>query len=356
MSLAHFTEVLFIGFFTAAGLYGGLVFLMTRDRTFLCYAALMDAMAAAQLVFTPDLLALVLRGAQPAAYRPVALGVFFAAECAFAWAFLQMPARSKRYARILPYVLAINMAGLFLQYFAGSREPYVTIAHLAFLALLAACGAGAWESATSGVDEARYYVIAFAGAFTGAVASGVSQSLHLGSWPEYFFQMGVAWQGALLALALASRYTKIDPVTGAKSRDTFEERLTAAWATARKRNTGLAVIMVAIGELREYDARFGRIAGDAMLRKVADACIAACGERLDLFARYGDEAFAAIVLRVSRAQADDIALRLAQDVARKSALPVGVGVASNENAISAEALAQQAARRSARDAIRQAQT
>jgi diguanylate cyclase (GGDEF)-like protein len=171
------------------------------------------------------------------------------------------------------------------------------------------------------------------------------------AWAEYFFQFGVAWEGALLALALSSRYAKVDPLTGAKSRHAFEERLSAAWRFAVKQRSGLAVIIVAINGLKEYDARHGRIAGDTLLRKVANVCWACCGDRVDLFARYGDEAFAAIIPNVTRAQADALGFELRDRVARESPLIVGVGVASIENAISAKALVQQAARRSARDAI-----
>jgi diguanylate cyclase (GGDEF)-like protein len=347
MSIAHFTEVLFIGFFTSAGLFSALVFLITRDRPFLWYAALMDTMAAAQLVFSPDLLGL--SGPSLVLYRTLSFGAFFATEAGFAWTFLQLPARAPRYARAVAIVLSLNVLGLGMQVATGSHEPYRTIAHLLFIALLATCGAAAW--ACAGLEEARYYLAGFGGALLGAIASGVSQSLNLGSWPEYFFQFGLAWQGALVGLALASRYAKIDPLTGAKSRAAFEERLSVAWRSAQSQGKGLAVVMVAVGGLKEYDSQFGRIAGDALLRRIANSCVACCGDRLDLFARYGDEAFAAIVPRVSREQADAIGLRLREDVAQDCPLTVGVGVASNENAISAMALAQQAARRSARDAI-----
>ncbi len=351
MSAAHFTEVLFIGFFTSAGLFSALLFLITRDRPFLWYAALMDTMAAAQIVFSPDLLGLA--GIALVLYRTVSFAVFFGAEAGFALTFLQLRTRAVRYANAIAIVLILNLLGLVLEVFTGAREPYRTLEHLLFVALLAICGAAAWPS--TGLEEARFYVAGFAGAIVGAISSGVSQSLNLGSWAEYCFQFGVAWQGALVGLALANRYAKTDPLTGAKSRGAFEERLNAAWRAAERGSQGLSVVMVAVGGLKEYDARFGRIAGDALLRRVANACVTCCGDRLDLFARYGDEAFAAIVPRVTREHADTIAARLREDVAKDCPLTVGVGVASIENAISALALAQQAARRSARDVISRAQ-
>lgn len=351
MSTAHFTEVLFVGFFTAAGLYSALVFLLTRDRPFLWYAALMDAMAAAQLVFSPDLIPVISHGTALLVYRAAAFGLLFAAEVTFVRAFLQLQTRSPQYMRLLWILLAVNIAGLAFPFITAGQEPYRTIDHALFLILLGACGLAAWQSASTGLDEARYYVVAFGGALAGSIASGAAQWTGLDNWAEYFFQFGVAWQGALLGLALASRYAKVDPLTGAKSRHAFEERLTAAWQYASKNHSGLALVIVAIGGLKEYDAQHGRIAGDSLLRRVANLCLACCGDRVDLFARYGDEAFAAIIPNVTRAQADAIGMDLRERVARDVPLIVGVGISSIENAVSAKALVQQAARRSARDAI-----
>lgn len=351
MSTAHFTEVLFVGFFTAAGLYSALVFLITRDRPFLWYAALMDAMAAAQLVFSPDLIPAISHGAAMLAYRTVAFALLFIAQVAFVRAFLQLHTRAPRYMRLLWILLALNIAGLAIPFLTAAQEPYRAIDHALFLVLLGTCGLAAWQSASTGLDEARYYVVAFGGALAGAIASGAAQWMGLDNWSEYFFQFGLAWEGALLALALASRYAKVDPLTGAKSRHAFDERLAAAWRFASKQHTGLAVIIVAIGGLKEYDAHHGRIAGDALLRKIAALCLACCGDRVDLFARYGDEAFAAIIPNVTRAQADAIGADVRERVANESPLVVGVGVSSIENAVSVKALVQQAARRSARDTI-----
>lgn len=352
MSTAHFTEVLFVGFFTAAGLYSALVFLITRDRPFLWYAALMDAMAATQFVFSPGLIPAISHGSALLLYRAIAFGVFFAAQVVFVRSFLQLHARAPRLMQALWVLLALNVAALAFPFVTTANEPYRTIEHLLYALLLVTCAFAARESAPTGLDEARYYLIAFAGALTGAFASGIAQWMQFGSWPEYFFQFGIAWEGALLALALASRYAKVDPLTGAKSRHAFEERLASAWKIAVKQRSGLAVIIVAIGGLKEYEIKHGRIAGEALLRRIAALCLAGCGDRADLFARYGDEAFAAIVPNATRAQADAIAAELRERLARESPLAVGAGVASIENAISAKALVQQAARRSARDTIK----
>ena len=352
MSTAHFTEVLFVGFFLAAGLYSALVFLITRDRPFLWYAALMDAMAATQFVFSPGLIPAISHGTALLLYRAVVFALFFGAQVAFVRSFLQLHTRAPRFMQTLWVLLALNLAALAFPFFTTANEPYRTIEHVLYVLLLVTCGLAARESASAGLDEARYYIIGFSGALAGAIAGAAAQWLQLGNWPEYFFQFGIAWEGALLALALASRYAKVDPLTGAKSRHAFEERLASAWKFAVKQRSGLAIVIVAIGGLKEYDVKQGRIAGDALLRKIAAVCLACCGDRADLFARYGDESFAAVIPNVTRAQADAIGNELRERVARESPLVVGVGIASIENAISAKALVQQAARRSARDTIK----
>ncbi|HEY9180179.1 MAG TPA: 7TM diverse intracellular signaling domain-containing protein, partial [Candidatus Baltobacteraceae bacterium] len=192
MSTAHFTEVLFIGFFTAAGLYSALVFLITRDRPFLWYAALMDTMAATQLIFSPDLIPAISHGSALLAYRTVTLALFFSAQVAFVRAFLQLHTRWPALMRALWAVLALNLAALVFPFVTGAAEPYLTIAHVLFLVLLGVCGVAAWQNASTGLDEARYYVIAFGGALAGAIASGATQSLAIAGWPEYFFQFGAA--------------------------------------------------------------------------------------------------------------------------------------------------------------------
>lgn len=202
-----------------------------------------------------------------------------------------------------------------------------------------------------GQEDARYYLYAYGGLFVTALAGALSDLAHLRAWPIYFFQIGVLWQAALLTVALASRYFKLDPLTGVKSRRAFDEGLIRAWRAASSQRTGLAVITVAIHGLREYEARQGRMAGDTMMRRVATHCAACCRDRADVIARYGDEAFAAIVPRVSRAEADAIAQKIRETVEEACQITIGVGVGSIDEAHSAKGLIQRAARRSARDAI-----
>lgn len=351
MTPAHFTEVLFIGFFTAAGLYSALIYLISRDRPFLVYAALMDATAIAQLVFAGDLFGMSPGSARLLIFRSCCYAAFFVAQAAFAWTFLRLRTQMPAVSHALSGVLALNLGALGVQLLTPATGPYQMLDHALFFALLALCGAAGLRPASAGDEPAKFYIAGFAGATVGVLLSAFAQALNWGNWAEYFFQFGVAWQGLLLALALAAVYTKLDPLTGVKSRRAFDERLAAAWRHAVKHRSGLALILVAADGVADYEAKRGRVATDHALRRIAQLCAGCCRDRADLVARYGDQAFAAIIPGVSRQLADDIGNRMRETIGTQCLLPFGVGVASIENAISAEALVQQAARRGARDAI-----
>lgn len=354
MTPAHFTEVLFTGFFTAAGLYSALIYLINRDRPFLLYAALMDACAAAQFVFAGDLLGLQAGTERLLIFRTVCYAAFFLAQAGFARSFLRLAAAPTRTTLVMNVVLGLNLAALAVAMRWGPAGPYQLLDHVLFVLLLAVCGAAGLPLAREGDESARFYVAGFAGAVLAMIGSAAADALHLRGWPEYLFQLGIAWEGALLALALAAGYTKLDPLTGAKSRGAFDQRLAGAWRSAKRRGEGLALILIAADGVRAYESKAGRVATDAVLRRIAHLCASCCRDRVDLFGRYGDEAFAAIIPGATRAQADEIAERMRAVVSADCRLPIGVGVSSIENASSAEALVQQAARRGARDAIMRA--
>ena len=348
--VAHFSLAQGLaGFFAAIGLYNTLIYFVTGDRAFLWYALLMDSLAGVEFVFTPNLIGM--GGEALLVYRVGVFAVFFTIEAIFSWTFLRLNVRSPRDARIVAITLAANLLALGLSQVFAPSAIHRGVDHLLFLGLLAACALPAWSGASLGQEDSRYYFIGFGALFAGSLASGILDLASMQAAAQICFQVGVFAQAALLTLALASRYFKLDPLTGVKSRRAFDEGLPRAWRAATGSRTGLAVIVVAIHALKEYEARHGRMAGDSMMRRVANLCAGCCRDRADVFARYGDEAFAAIIPRVSRAEADAIAARMRDLVEETCQITIGVGVASIDEAHSSKGLIQRAARRSARDAI-----
>lgn len=220
----------------------------------------------------------------------------------------------------------------------------------AIAAFLAAQAAFAWTVLRNPASDRRLFWAGYASScvFT---ATALAARLSHPDLARTLFETGVLAQAALLAFGISLRYAQLDPLTGVKSRAIFDRRLASSWRRARRDAHGLAVILVAAEGIRRYERQYGRLAADTMLRQIASLCMGCCRSRADVLARYGDESFAAIVPRVSRAQADEIAERMFATVSQGCTLPIGIGVSSIENAVSSEALLQQAARRSARHAI-----
>jgi diguanylate cyclase (GGDEF)-like protein len=94
---------------------------------------------------------------------------------------------------------------------------------------------------------------------------------------------------SLSALAL------VDGLTGLPNRRLFDRRLEAEWAGATRRHEHLALIMADIDHFKRFNDRYGHVAGDDCLRRIAQT-IRDCAHRaLDLPARYGGEEFAVIL-------------------------------------------------------------
>ena len=314
------------GFFAAIGLYNTLIYFVTGDRAFLWYAILMDAEAGVEFVFAPHLIG-VAGGTALATYRIAIFSLFFCAQAIFAWAFLRIAVRFPAYARAIAALLALNLLALGLDRLLGPSPLHRSIDHLLFLALLGTCAGAALSGTSVGQEDARYFLMAYGGMLACAAGGAICDFLNVPQWPVYCFQAGALWQAGLLTLALASRYFKLDPLTGVKSRRAFDEGLLRSYRGALRQRSGLAVIVVSIHALKEYEARLGRMAGDTMMRRVANLCSACCRDRADVFARYGDEAFAAIVPRVSKEAAEAIAQRMRESVEESCSITVGIGVA-----------------------------
>jgi diguanylate cyclase (GGDEF)-like protein len=86
-----------------------------------------------------------------------------------------------------------------------------------------------------------------------------------------------------------------DGLTGLANRRLFEETLGRELGRARRGGTPFALIMCDVDFFKKYNDRYGHVAGDDCLRKVAAAIGAGARRPVDLAARYGGEEFALIL-------------------------------------------------------------
>jgi diguanylate cyclase (GGDEF)-like protein len=153
-------------------------------------------------------------------------------------------------------------------------------------------------------------------------------------------QAGAALERHNLALkALAES----DGLTGLANRRLFEETLARELARARRGGAQFALILCDVDFFKKYNDRYGHVAGDDCLRRVAAAIGAGVRRPGDLAARYGGEEFAVIlpetdldgamtVAEAIRTAVAALALDHADSPAGKVSLSLGVvaGVAGPE--------------------------
>jgi diguanylate cyclase (GGDEF)-like protein len=106
-----------------------------------------------------------------------------------------------------------------------------------------------------------------------------------------------------------------DGLTGLANRRLFEETLGRELGRARRGGAAFALIMCDVDFFKKYNDRYGHVAGDDCLRKVAAAIGAGARRPGDLAARYGGEEFALILPDTSLAGAMTVAEAIRSAVA-----------------------------------------
>lgn len=91
------------------------------------------------------------------------------------------------------------------------------------------------------------------------------------------------------------RLTNVDGLTGLSNRRYFNEYINAEWKRAVRSQQPLSVLMIDVDHFKQYNDTYGHIAGDDVLRKVADCLKQSCRRSTDLAARYGGEEFAIVL-------------------------------------------------------------
>lgn len=103
------------------------------------------------------------------------------------------------------------------------------------------------------------------------------------------------------------RLTRIDGLTGLGNRRYFDEYMLAEWRRALRTRTPLALLMIDVDNFKLYNDSHGHLAGDEVLRQVADAIQAGVSRSGDLAARFGGEEFVVVLLNTDLAGAASVA-------------------------------------------------
>jgi diguanylate cyclase (GGDEF)-like protein len=139
--------------------------------------------------------------------------------------------------------------------------------------------------------------------------------------------------GALEAAETLSSLAYYDSLTGLPNRNLFNDRLSRAIATARRRHGGFSVLYVDVDRFKEVNDAMGHDAGDELLRQIATR-LQKTLRKIDTVARLGGDEFVVILDQVAdEAHAAKIAAKLLascggsyeiQGVSCKVTLSVGI--------------------------------
>jgi len=98
-----------------------------------------------------------------------------------------------------------------------------------------------------------------------------------------------------------------DGLTNVANRRRFDQVMDAAWERARNQREPIALLMIDIDYFKQYNDRYGHLAGDDCLRRVASVLAQASTRPNDLLARIGGEEFAMLLPGTSASGAIGVA-------------------------------------------------
>jgi diguanylate cyclase (GGDEF)-like protein/PAS domain S-box-containing protein len=125
---------------------------------------------------------------------------------------------------------------------------------------------------------------------------------------------------------LAARYRQLaevaalDDLTGIANRRTFNHALAQESSRLSRATRDLSLLMLDVDHFKLFNDRYGHLAGDDCLRRIARALKDALSREADLVARFGGEEFVALLPSTEREGAEAIAWRVLESV-RRLAIP-----------------------------------
>jgi diguanylate cyclase (GGDEF)-like protein/PAS domain S-box-containing protein len=116
------------------------------------------------------------------------------------------------------------------------------------------------------------------------------------------------------------RLSLIDGLTGISNRRMFDLTLAREWASAKRHQSSIALIMIDIDFFKLYNDNYGHLQGDDCLKEVAKALLAMCHRDTDIVARFGGEEFVILLPDTDIQQAITVAEKCRKAVIKRNIL------------------------------------
>jgi len=114
---------------------------------------------------------------------------------------------------------------------------------------------------------------------------------------------------------ILENFSTLDGLTGIANRRRLDEFLAQEWLRGRRQQSPLSVCLMDIDFFKRFNDRYGHVAGDDCLRRVALALASVTRRPADLVARYGGEEFVCVLPDTDAAGAARVADRCRAAVA-----------------------------------------
>ena len=118
-----------------------------------------------------------------------------------------------------------------------------------------------------------------------------------------------------------------DGLTGVANRRMFDQVMEREWATARRNQQPLSVILLDIDYFKQYNDHYGHLQGDQCLRRVAQALLRVSTRERDFLGRFGGEEFILILPGTDAMSAAAVAERCRKLIFDQAITHEGLGVA-----------------------------
>ncbi len=204
------------------------------------------------------------------------------------------------------YYLAIVQAAVLFSW----RESMVTSVTAGLLYVLAAAfGPVAWP-----ILGLRVGFFILVGAMAGYLADAVKhERLERETSTELLEELRVAHENLRAYAEEIGRLAVTDGLTNLYNHTYFQQRLDEEVKRAERYSFPLAVLMVDIDNFKEYNDTLGHVAGNGLLKELADILKGAVRE-VDIVARYGGEEFTIILPETDGSAALTVAQRIRRRV------------------------------------------
>lgn len=137
--------------------------------------------------------------------------------------------------------------------------------------------------------------------------------------------------------------SRTDGLTGLFNQRHFYAVLDAEIGRARRQGRDLSLLLIDVDDFKKYNDRFGHLAGDAALGRIAGTLKSACRRDIDSAFRYGGDEFMIVLPEAGRAVAEEIAARARALIRQEGiSLTVSVGVATLRDGQDLKALIREA--------------